>query len=60
MRDEASKPHPDEDAVVIGQAAIRALDSALMQLSAVWGAEQQRDEIMRKQAEALKAAQKRK
>ncbi|HEY3449647.1 MAG TPA: hypothetical protein VGK67_25055 [Myxococcales bacterium] len=55
---EASRPHISEDAPVIQQATIRALDTALNQLGAVWGSEQQA-EMYRKQAEEqVRAAQK--
>ncbi|MGC4117944.1 MAG: hypothetical protein QM765_26030 [Myxococcales bacterium] len=55
---EASRPHLEQDAPVIQQAALRAFDTALNQLGAVWGSEQQA-EMYRKQAEEqIKAAQK--
>ena len=50
---DAYRPKPEEDAFVIGQAAVQALDNALYQLASVWSSEQQRDAI-------LKAAQHRK
>lgn len=45
----AMKPNLDKDHAVIEQAVLRALDSALLQLSAVWASEQLVEEMQRKQ-----------
>ena len=55
---EATRPHPTEDAPVIQQATIRALDSALNQLASIWSSEQQADMYRKQAEEQIKAAQK--
>lgn len=55
---QANSPHPVEDAPVIQQATIRALDSALLQLAAYWAGEQQAEAMQKQAMEQMKAAQK--
>jgi hypothetical protein len=54
----AMKPNPTEDAPVIQTATIRALDTALNQLGAVWANEQQADAIRAQNQAAVQAARK--
>ncbi|MEW5849895.1 MAG: hypothetical protein AB2A00_13960 [Myxococcota bacterium] len=50
---DASRPKAKQDAVVIEQAVLRGLDSAMMQLAAYWSGEQMQEKYMKQAAEQM-------
>jgi hypothetical protein len=58
MRHDANQPKPEDDGQVIRQATVAALDSALMQLAAVWSGEQMVAKARQDAEAAMKRARK--